>query len=86
MPRNANAYWLRTRRLVALLMLLGFGTTFATTFFARELAGLTLFGWPFPFYMAAQGLIFLYLFIVGVYALYMNHLDKTCEREAADGE
>jgi putative solute:sodium symporter small subunit len=49
--------------------------TFAAIFFARELAGLTLFGWSVSFYLAAQGALLVYLAIVGIYALAMRALD-----------
>ena len=37
------------------------GASFSIIFFARELSGLSLFGWPVSFYMAAQGSILIYL-------------------------
>jgi uncharacterized membrane protein len=32
-----------------------------TVYFARELAGLSVFGWPLSFYLAAQGASLVYL-------------------------
>ncbi len=49
--------------------------TFAAIFYARELAGLTLFGWSVSYYLAAQGALLAYLAIVGVYALKMRALE-----------
>ena len=69
------ALWRRTRRLTMTLLAIWFGVTFAAIFFARELAGLTLFGWSVSFYIAAQGALLVYLAIVGVYALAMRELD-----------
>ncbi len=71
-----RAHWRRTRVVTGLLLLLWFGTTFGTVFFARELATLTLFGWPLSFYMAAQGASLIYLAILAVYALTMRRLDR----------
>jgi putative solute:sodium symporter small subunit len=45
-------------------------------FFARDLAHLSLFGWPLSFYMAAQGASLVYLAIIGGYALHMRKLDR----------
>jgi len=70
------ALWRRTRNLTLILLALWFGITFAAIFFARELAGLTLFGWSVSFYMAAQGALLVYLAIVGVYALAMRGLES----------
>jgi putative solute:sodium symporter small subunit len=66
------AAWRRTRNLTMTLLALWFGVTFTAIFFARELAGLTLFGWSVSFYIAAQGALLVYLAIVGIYALAMR--------------
>lgn len=81
-PRKTDAYWRRARLLTALLLTAWLVLTFATIFFARELSGSTLFGWPFPFYMAAQGLPLLYLLIVGLYVRRMRRLDKLIKENA----
>jgi putative solute:sodium symporter small subunit len=73
-------HWRRNRRLSMLLLALWLGTTFCTVFFARELAGLTLFGWPLSFYMAAQGSALIYLTIIGLYAWRMRRLDRQYAR------
>ncbi|MES2152131.1 MAG: sodium/substrate symporter small subunit [Pseudomonadota bacterium] len=75
-----QAHWRRTRRLSALLLLAWFGTTFCTVFFARELSGLALFGWPLSFYLAAQGAQLVYLAILGAYALTMGRIDRQFAR------
>jgi len=69
------AAWRRTRNLTMTLLAIWFGVTFAAIYFARELAGLTLFGWSVSFYIAAQGALLVYLAIVGIYALAMRTLD-----------
>jgi putative solute:sodium symporter small subunit len=86
--RNANrraAYWRRTRRLTQLLLAIWFGVTFTVIFFARELAGLTLFGWSVSFYLAAQGAILVYLAIIGIYALRMRRLDALYGEDSHGG-
>jgi putative solute:sodium symporter small subunit len=80
-----TAYWRRTRRLTQWLLAIWFGVTFAVIFFARELAGLTLFGWSVSFYLAAQGAILVYLAIIGVYALRMRRLDALYGEDRDDG-
>ena len=69
-------HWRATSRLSAGLLLLWLGTGFAAAFFARELAGLSLFGWPLSFYLAAQGASLVYLAIIGGYAWRMRRLDR----------
>jgi putative solute:sodium symporter small subunit len=79
-------YWRRTRRLTAWLLAIWFVLTFAVIFFARELTNFTLFGWPLPFYMAAQGLILVYLAIIGIYARQMKRLDQSMKDAAANDQ
>lgn len=80
-----RAHWQRARRLTAILLLAWFGTTFCTVFFARELATLSLFGWPLSFYLAAQGAALAFLSIVGVYALAMARLDRRFAQALREG-
>jgi putative solute:sodium symporter small subunit len=76
LARARATHWQRTRRMTAALLALWLATGFATVFFARSLAKLTLFGWPLPFYMAAQGASLVYLAIIGGYAWRMRRLDR----------
>ncbi|MCU0931572.1 MAG: DUF4212 domain-containing protein [Serpentinimonas sp.] len=76
MPSLApRRYWRYNLRLTAVLMLLWFLATFGLAYFARDL-NFTFFGWPFGFWMAAQGSLVVYLLIVGCYAWFMNRLDE----------
>ena len=68
-------YWQKNLRLIAALMAIGFLVTFAVAFFARELS-FNFFGWPFSFWMAAQGSLLVYLALVWFYARSMNRLDR----------
>ncbi len=70
-------YWRRARRVTALLLAAWFVVTFGTAYFARELA-FPFFGWPFSWWVAAQGALVVYLLIVGGYARYMRRLDAAC--------
>jgi putative solute:sodium symporter small subunit len=69
-------YWRLNLRLTAALMLLWFGVSFVLTFFARELS-FSFFGWPFSYWVGAQGAILVYLAIIALYAQVMNRLDRT---------
>ncbi len=60
-------YWSQTRNLTFVLLGAWFLATFVLVYFARSLRFVFL-GWPFSFYMAAQGSLLLYLLIVYVYA------------------
>jgi putative solute:sodium symporter small subunit len=77
-------YWRKNLRITAVLLTIWFVVTFVMAFFARELATINFFGWPLPFYMAAQGSLIIYVVIIGFYANYMRKLD--IEHDVAEGE
>ena len=68
-------YWRSNLRVTAWLLAVWFAVTFVVGWFARDLA-FDFFGWPFSFYMAAQGSLIVYVLIIGYYARYMNRLDR----------
>ena len=72
-------HWRRTRAITGVLLALWLATTFGTVFFARELQGLSVFGWPLSFYLAAQGSLLIYLAIIGAYAWMMRRADRQFE-------
>jgi putative solute:sodium symporter small subunit len=75
-PLNQGRHWERTRRLTLLLLAGWFVVTFGIIFFARDLDGVMLFGWPLSFYLAAQGATLLYVAIIAIYAWRMRALDR----------
>jgi putative solute:sodium symporter small subunit len=81
-----KAYWVRTRRLTFVLLSIWFTVTFSVIFFARELSEISLFGWSFSYYMAAQGMLFIYVLLVGLYAWYMPRLDKMLKDASDNGK
>lgn len=72
---NQRHYWRRSLTITAWLMLVWFVVTFCAAFFARQL-NFSFFGWPFSFWVGAQGALGVYVLIVGVYAYLMNRLDE----------
>ena len=77
-------HWARTRRLTVVLLVLWLATWFGTVFFARDLAHLSVFGWPLSFYLAAQGSSLIYLVIIGIHAWRMRVLDRRFARMLAE--
>jgi putative solute:sodium symporter small subunit len=67
-------YWRRNLNITAILMVVWFVATFVIGYYARELS-FNFFGWPFSFYMGAQGSLIIYVLIIVFYAYYMNRLD-----------
>jgi len=69
-------YWRKNVNLTGVLLAIWFIATFVVSFFAKELNEITLFGFPFAFYMAAQGALIIYVAIIVYYAKRMNKLDR----------
>lgn len=67
-------HWRQNRRLTVVLLLVWFVVTFVLSYFARDL-NFTFFGWPFSFWVAAQGALVVYVIVIAVYAHRMNRLD-----------
>ena len=67
-------YWRKTLAVTAMLLLVWFVVTFGVGYFARALS-FRFFGWPFSFWVGAQGALLVYGAIIGFYAWYMNRLD-----------
>jgi putative solute:sodium symporter small subunit len=84
-PENHTRHWRHARAFTAILLVVWFVTTFGVLFFARELSGMSLFGWPFSFYMAAQGLTLFYLLLIALYIAVMRTLDRRF-REQGGGD
>jgi putative solute:sodium symporter small subunit len=72
---EASSYWVRTRRLTLILLLVWALATFCGIYFARELS-FSFFGWPFSFWFAAQGALLLYFALIAYYAYAMRKLDE----------
>lgn len=68
-------YWQKALRLTIVLLSIWFVVTFVAGFFARELAEITIFGWPLSFYISAQGALIVYVILIWFYAKKMNQYD-----------
>lgn len=69
-------YWQKNLKVTAILLFIWFFVTFVIGYFARGLSEVTILGFPFPFYMAAQGSLIVYVVIIWYYAHRMNQLDN----------
>lgn len=74
----AVGYWRRVRRLTLALLAVWFVVGFVLIWHARALSALRFFGWPFGFWIAAQGALLVFLAIVAFYARAMARLDRAC--------
>jgi putative solute:sodium symporter small subunit len=74
-PAAARRHWHANLRLTALLLAAWFGVGFVIPWFARDLA-FPFFGWPFSFWVAAQGGTGVFVALIAVYALVMRRADR----------
>jgi putative solute:sodium symporter small subunit len=83
--RAARArHWRRTLGLTAGLLLAWFLVGFVVTWFARDL-DFPFFGWPFSFWVAAQGGSVVFVVLLVVYARRMARNDRRLASEAGPG-
>ena len=72
-PRRRH--WQSTLRWTAALLAVWFAVSFVVAWFARDLR-FSFFGFPFSFWVAAQGAPIVYLLLIWAYARAMNRLDR----------
>jgi putative solute:sodium symporter small subunit len=86
MPTSSSsreAYWRAVRRWTLGLLVVWAGVTFGVAYNARTL-DFTWFGWPFSFWVAAQGAPLVYLALVGIYAWATRRLDEAHDVDELD--
>ena len=72
--KNHQRYWQKNLRITSILLVIWFVVTFVVAYFARDLSFI-MGGWPFSFWMGAQGALVIYVAIIWYYAHSMNKLD-----------
>lgn len=80
--------WYHNVRWITALLAAWFVMTFGVSWFARSLR-FDFMGWPFSYWMAAQGSLILYVLMAALYAWRMNRADDEAharERELASAE
>ncbi len=82
---NRQDHWRHNRRWTTALMLVWFVATLALVFWPAAWE-FEFSGWPFTFWMAAQGLLLLYWGIVAVYSSVMARADKRWGLEERETE
>jgi len=75
LTQRHHEYWSKTLGITGMLLLVWFVVTFVVAYFARDLT-FNFFGWPFSFWVAAQGALIVYVLIIWYYAWRMNRLDQ----------
>ncbi len=78
-------HWRLNRRMTLAFLLVWFLVSFVASFFAADLNQWTVAGFPFGFYLGAQGAPLVFLLLVVVYARVMNRLDVSCQVQDGEG-
>ena len=78
-----QGHWRATLRWTQGLLLVWFGVTFVVAYNARAM-DFEFFGWPFSFWVAAQGALLVYLALVAGYAWVMRRLDEAPDLAEVD--
>ncbi len=71
-------HWRRTRRLTAALLAAWGAVGFGIPWFARDLEA-PFFGWPFGFWVAAQGGVIVFVALIAAYAWRMRRIDRALD-------
>jgi putative solute:sodium symporter small subunit len=83
-PRERRA-WRHNLRWIAALLVIWFVVSFVVSWFARELR-FDFFGWPFSFWVAAQGALIVYVLMTALYAWHMNRVDQEVDRPESEAD
>ena len=86
LTQRHHEYWRKNLRITAVLLVVWFIVTFVEGWYARELNNFTFLGFPFGFYMSAQGSLIIYVVLIGIYAWYMNKLDRQYDVHEGEDE
>ena len=72
---NLEEHWAGTRSLTTWILILWFIFSMGIFFFANSHNSITFFGWPFGFYMAAQGSLVIFVVLIVVLNIKQEKID-----------
>jgi putative solute:sodium symporter small subunit len=81
--QRETRYWHATRRLILTCLGLWALVVFGGTYFARGL-DFRFFGWPFSFWLAAQGSLLFFVALVAWLARRMSRMDREFDVDEQD--
>jgi len=74
--QTLQEYWSYNVRLTAITLAIWFFVTYVCAFFVNELNSIVILGFPFGYYMGAQGSLIVFVVLIFNYAFKMNDADK----------
>jgi len=69
-------YWSYNIKLTTITLGIWFVVTYVAIFFTPELNNIVIFGFPFGYYMGAQGSLIVFVILIFNYSNKMNKADK----------
>jgi putative solute:sodium symporter small subunit len=75
-PEVAEAHWAKSRSLMWTALVIWFVFSFGIHFFAPALNGIVILGFPLGFYMAAQGALIVFVWLIFWFASKQNQIDE----------
>jgi putative solute:sodium symporter small subunit len=71
-------HWARTKKLMFITLSIWFVFSFVVHWFADALNGMTFIGFPFGFYMAAQGSEIIFVITLFWFVKSQHNIDRDC--------
>ena len=75
---DKERHWARTRKLMFVHLTIWFVFSFVVHWFASSLNNISLMGFPFGFYMAAQGSLVVFVVQLFVFVRQQDRIDHDC--------
>ncbi|MEL3970685.1 DUF4212 domain-containing protein [Rossellomorea oryzaecorticis] len=73
---KADQYFKEKNRFMALYLVIWFISSFVMVFFAESLSSITFNGFPFHYFMGAQGSILIFIILLYVNAVVSDRIDR----------
>lgn len=84
-PENGRAYWRANLKLLAVLLTIWFVVSYGFgVLLVEPLNRIRFFGFPFGFWWAQQGSIYVFIVLIFVYAAAMRRLDRKYDLHERD--
>lgn len=74
--KEADAYFRLRTTLIIIYLAIGFTASFVVVFFAEQLSGFSINGFPFHYFMGAQGAVLIFIILLFINAIVTDRIDK----------
>lgn len=84
MQDRDEVYWSKTSKLMITMLVLWVFFGYVVHFFVGPLNGIKIMGFPFGFYMAAQGSLIAFVIMLFAFARAQDKIDRDCGVDEQD--